>query len=56
MLPLGTLAGMVQLFDTGVGLVQHDVGKAIGPLVIAIIQFFSLLNLAKQENRTCRQR
>jgi hypothetical protein len=43
---MGTLAGLIQLLDAGVGLLQHDLGKAIGPLVIAAFQFFavSLLN------------
>ena len=46
LLVLGTLAGLIQLLDAGVGLLQHDLGKAIGPLVIAAFQFFavSLLN------------
>ena len=28
---LGALAGVVQLMDAGIGLVQHDPGKTIGP-------------------------
>jgi hypothetical protein len=28
---LGTLAGFIQLLDAGVGLLQHDLGKSIGP-------------------------
>jgi hypothetical protein len=30
---LATLAGLVQLLDAGVGFLQHDLGKTIGPLV-----------------------
>ena len=43
---LGALAGVVQLLDAGVGLVQHDLGKMIGPLVIAVLQAFATLRLA----------
>ncbi|WP_426437139.1 hypothetical protein [Bradyrhizobium genosp. P] len=46
-LPLGTLAGFAQLLDAGVGVFQHDVGKTIGPLFLAILQFMALLNLGR---------
>jgi hypothetical protein len=39
---LGTLAGIVQMLDAGVGLYQHDLGKSIGPLFIAVLQFLAL--------------
>jgi hypothetical protein len=39
---LGTLAGFIQLLDGGVGLLQHDLGKSIGPLVIAALQFCAM--------------
>jgi hypothetical protein len=42
-LVLGTLAGFIQLLDAVVGLLQHDPGKAIGPLVIAAFQLFAVL-------------
>jgi hypothetical protein len=42
LLVLGTLAGFVQLLDGGVGMLQHDLGKSIGPLVIAALQFSAL--------------
>ncbi|MGP8232745.1 MAG: hypothetical protein ACLQL2_08795 [Methylovirgula sp.] len=35
---LGTLAGIIQFLDFFVGLAQHDAGKSIGPLVLAILQ------------------
>ena len=47
---LGTLAGIVQMLDAGVGLYQHDLGKSIGPLVIAVLQFLALYLL----NRSVR--
>ena len=47
---LGTLAGIVQLLDVGVGLYQHDLGKSIGPLVFAVLQFLALYLL----NRSLR--
>jgi hypothetical protein len=42
LLVLGTLAGFIQLLDGGVGMLQHDLGKSIGPLVIAALQFSAL--------------
>jgi len=50
-LPLGTLAGAAQLLDAGVGLFQHDVGKTIGPLLIAVLQFLALFNLIRSANK-----
>jgi nitrate reductase gamma subunit len=45
LLTLGTLAGVIQLLDAGIGLLQHDTGKFAGPLLIAIVQFWVLLLL-----------
>jgi hypothetical protein len=42
LLLLGTLAGFIQLLDAGVGLLQHDLGKSIGPLVIAAFQLLAV--------------
>ena len=39
---LGILAGLIQFSDVGVGLYEHDPGKTVGPLVIALIQFYAL--------------
>jgi hypothetical protein len=47
LLVLGTLAGVIQLLDAGVGLFQHDLGKSIGPLVIAAFQFFAVYLLSR---------
>jgi hypothetical protein len=47
-LPLGTLAGVVQLLDAGVGLFQRDIGKTIGPVVIAVLQFLAPFNLTRR--------
>ena len=47
LLVLGTLAGVVQLLDAGVGVFQGDVGKTIGPLVIAALQFVAVFFLAR---------
>src|SRR5712671_224884 len=38
---LGTLAGFIQSLDAGVGLLQRDLGKSIGPLVIAAFQLLA---------------
>jgi hypothetical protein len=45
LLILGTLAGVIQLLDAGIGLFQHDVGKFAGPLFIAALQFSAVLLL-----------
>jgi hypothetical protein len=39
---LGTLAGAMQLLDAGIGLFDRDLGKCVGPLFIAGLQFFSV--------------
>ncbi len=44
---LGILAGIIQFFDAGVGLYQHDPGKTFGPLVIALIQFYAVFAFQK---------
>jgi hypothetical protein len=46
LLILGALAGFIQLLDAGVGLLQHDLGKSIGPLVIAALQFVAVYRLS----------
>jgi hypothetical protein len=51
LLVLGTLAGVIQLLDAGIGLFQHDPGKFAGPLFIAAIQFSVVLLL----NRSLRE-
>ena len=57
LLILGALAGGIQLFDAGIGLFQHDLGKSAGPLFIAVLQFFVLyllhrsLRIAPQTER-----
>ncbi len=51
LLILGALAGFIlQLLDAGIGVLQHDPGKVIGPLVIAAFQFFAVYLL----NRSAR--
>ena len=50
LLILGTLAGVIQLLDAGIGLFQHDTGKFAGPFFIAAIQFSVVLLL----NRSTR--
>ena len=40
LLILGTLAGAMQLLDSGIGLFQHDLRKWAGPLFFAVLQFF----------------
>ena len=47
LLIFGTLAGFIQLLDGGVGLLQHDLGKSLGPLVIAALQFSAMYLLSR---------
>jgi hypothetical protein len=42
LLVLGLLAGIIQIADAGVGLLQHDIGKTIGPLFLAILQGYAV--------------
>jgi hypothetical protein len=51
LLILGTLAGFIQLLDAGVGLLQHDSEKSIGPLVISAFQFFAVYRLSFARSR-----
>ena len=51
LLILGTLAGVIQLLDAGIGLFQHDTGKCAGPLLIAAIQFSAVLLLNRSTRR-----
>jgi hypothetical protein len=52
LLILGTLAGFIQLLDGGVGLLQHDLGKSLGPLVIAALQFSAMYLLSRSVQRS----
>jgi hypothetical protein len=47
LLILGSLAGVIQAVDAGIGVFQQDWGKSIGPLVISVLQFFAALMLKK---------
>jgi hypothetical protein len=44
---LGFLAGVIQACDCVIGVIQHDPGKAVGPLVIAVFQFYVVFILNK---------
>jgi hypothetical protein len=46
-LVLGFLAGIIQSADAIVGIFQHDLGKSIGPAVIAVLQFCVIYNLKR---------
>ena len=47
LLLLGALAGAMQLLDAGIGLFERDPGKCVGPLFIAVLQFFAVYQLHK---------
>jgi hypothetical protein len=51
LLVLGGLAGVIQFLDAGIGLMQADAGKAIGPLIIGILQMAALwrVNRSKED-------
>jgi hypothetical protein len=51
LLTLGTLAGVIQLLDAGIGLFQHDTGKFAGPFFVAVIQFSVVLLLNRSTRR-----
>jgi hypothetical protein len=42
----------MQLFDAGIGLFRHDLGKFAGPLFLAILQFFAVYLLSRPERIT----
>ena len=42
LLVVGLLAGIIQFVDAAVGLLQHDVGKTVGPLFLAILQMYAV--------------
>jgi hypothetical protein len=49
---LGLLAGVIQLVDAAVGLLQHDIGKTVGPLFLAILQAYAVAIFWKASNAT----
>jgi hypothetical protein len=44
---LGFLAGVIQACDCVIGVIERDPGKAVGPLVIAALQFYVVFILNK---------
>jgi hypothetical protein len=52
LLVLGLLAGIIQLVDAAVGLYQHDIGKTVGPLFLAILQTYAVAILWKASKAT----
>jgi hypothetical protein len=42
LLVLGLLAGIIQFVDAAVGLLQHDIGKTVGPLFLAVLQVYAV--------------
>jgi hypothetical protein len=42
LLVLGLLSAIIQLGDAAVGLLQHDIGKTVGPLFLAILQVYAV--------------
>ena len=52
LLILGLLAGIIQLVDAAVGLLQRDVGKTVGPLLLAIVQLYAVTRFWKASKAT----
>ena len=52
LLVLGLLAGIIQFVDAAVGLLQHDVGKTVGPLFLAILQVYAVTIFWKASKAT----
>jgi hypothetical protein len=44
---LGLVAGFIQLLDAPIGVYQHDLGKTVGPLILAALQFTVLYKMRK---------
>jgi hypothetical protein len=53
MAALAIVMGLVQVFDTGIGLLAHAVGKTVGPLVFAVATFASAGFLLREMEK-CR--
>ena len=49
---LGLLAGIIQFVDAAVGLLQHDLGKAVGPLFLTILQAYAVVVFWKASQAT----
>jgi hypothetical protein len=48
LLALGILAGTMQFIDfIIIGFYQHDIGKAAGPLIVSIVQFYAVFAFLK---------
>lgn len=45
---LAFTVGLVQVFDTGIGILAHDSGKTLGPLVLAVATFTSVVYLLRE--------
>ena len=52
LLIMGALSGTMQLLDAGIGLYDHDLGKCVGPLFIAVLQFFVMYLLHRSVRGT----
>src|SRR5712672_4689976 len=49
---LGLLAGIIQFVDAAVGLLQHDLGKTVGPLFLTILQAYAVIVFWKASQAT----
>ncbi len=47
---IGTLAGVVQLVDAGIGIYRHDIFKTIGPAVLGLVQLLVLYPLYRKSS------
>jgi hypothetical protein len=56
LLILGSLAGVMQLLDAGIGLFEHDLGTCAGPLFIAVLQFIVMYMLHRSVRITSQSK
>jgi hypothetical protein len=55
LLVLGSLAGVIQCLDAIIGILHGDLGKTIGPLVLACLQAYAMLRLGRKTQSMLKQ-
>ena len=55
LLVVGSLAGVIQCLDAIVGILHSDLGKTIGPLVLACLQAYAMFRLRKETQAALKQ-
>jgi hypothetical protein len=55
LLAFGSLAAVIQFLDSGIGLMQGDAGKTIGPLIIGLLQIAALWQVRQSRRNLTEQ-